>query len=144
MAELKTKVHDGSVEDFINEKAHSDQQKLDSFELIKFFQKITGEKPKMWGTSIVGFGKYHYKSERSAQEGDWPRVGFSPRKAAISLYVYSDYGNQVELVEKLGKFTMGKWCIYVKKLSDIDMEILEKITLLTLESLEKKYGKQEK
>lgn len=96
------------MEDFINEKAHSEQQKLDSFALIKFFEKITGEAPKMWGTSIIGFGKYHYKSERSTQEGDWPRVGFSPRKAAISLYVYNDYKNQVELVEKLGKFTMGK------------------------------------
>jgi hypothetical protein len=90
-------------------------------------QEFTGCEPKMWGPSIIGFGMYHYKSERSRQEGDWPLVGFSPRKAAISLYVYSGAAGQEDLLSGLGKFKMGKGCIYVKKLADIDQEVLKKL-----------------
>ena len=89
MAELKTKVHDGDVAEFIKSFANSDEKISDSFELLKIMEDVTGSKPKMWGQSIIGFGKYHYKSDRSKQEGDWPVIGFSPRKQAISLYVYS-------------------------------------------------------
>jgi hypothetical protein len=97
----------------------------------------------MWGLSIIGFGKYHYKSERSKQEGDWPLVGFSPRKAAISLYVYQGYQgsiNQDELLQQLGKFKMGKGCIYVKKVSDINLETLEALILSSISFLQEKYG----
>ena len=102
-------------------------------------QDFTGYEPKMWGPSIIGFGLYHYKSEKSRQEGDWPLVGFSPRKAAISLYVYSGCPGQEDLLKELGKFKMGKGCIYVKKLSDINQETLKKIMKSTIDFLQEKY-----
>lgn len=139
MGEIKTKQHDGSVEDFIREFANSEQKIADSFELLKLMEEVSGYKPKMWGPSIIGFGKYHYKSERSTQEGDWPILGFSPRKTALSLYVYSGCAGQEELLKDLGKFTMGKSCIYVKKLTDIDREVLVKLMKSTLDYMHKKY-----
>ena len=139
MAEIKTKQHDGSVEDFIREFANSEQKIADSFELLKLMEEVSGYKPKMWGPSIIGFGKYHYKSERSTQEGDWPILGFSPRKTALSLYVYTGCAGQDELLKDLGKFTMGKSCIYVKKLTDIDREVLVKLMQSTLDYMHKKY-----
>jgi len=140
MAELKTKQHDGDVNEFIRSFADTEQKKNDSFELIKWLQEFTGYEPKMWGDSIIGFGSYHYKSQRSRQEGDWPLVGFSPRKAAISLYVYGGYPGQDEMLKGLGKFKMGKACIYVKKLSDIDREALKKLVQSTVAYLKEKYG----
>jgi hypothetical protein len=141
MAELKTKQNDADVREFIKAFADTDQKKEDSFELLKLMQELTGFEPKMWGPSIIGFGQYHYKSERSRQEGDWPLVGFSPRKTAISLYVYSGCSGQEELLKDLGKFKMGKGCIYVKKLSDINQEVLKKLMLSTIEFLQKKHGR---
>lgn len=94
----------------------------------------------MWGPSIIGFGAYHYKSDRSAQEGDWPLLGFSPRKAAISLYVYSGGAAQDEMLTRLGKFKMGAACIYVKKLSDINTDVLHELMVSSLSFLRKKYG----
>lgn len=135
MAEIKTKVNDANVHDFIMSYADSEQKQKDSFELIKIMQKATGCEPKMWGDTMIGFGSYHYKSERSRQEGDWMLVGFSPRKAAISLYVYSGTLEQEKLLEDLGKFKMGKGCIYVKKLSDINIPVLEKIMKITIDKL---------
>lgn len=141
MAELKTQQNDANVKEFIHEFANSEQKIADSLLLLELFEKITSYKPKMWGDSIIGFGKYHYKSERSTQKGDWPLVGFSPRKTAISLYVYSSGAGQDQLIEKLGKFKMGKGCIYVKKLSDIDQKVLGEIILSTVDFLQNKYGK---
>jgi hypothetical protein len=140
MAELKTKQTDASVYDFINTFADSEQKKADSFEILKLMQDFTEYEPKMWGGSIIGFGKYHYKSERSKQEGDWPLVGFSPRKAAISLYVYSGCSGQDDLLQELGTFKMGKACIYIKKLSDINQEILKKLIKSTIKFLQSKYS----
>jgi hypothetical protein len=140
MAEIKTKQTDANVESFINSFADTEQKKQDSFEILKLMQDFTGYEPKMWGPSIIGFGQYHYKSERSKQEGDWPLVGFSPRKAAISLYVYSGCEGQEELIRELGKFKMGKGCIYVKKLSDIDQETLKKLMKSTIDFLKSKYS----
>lgn len=139
MAEIKTKVHDANVEDFINSFAETEQKRKDAFELVEFMKSVTGFEPKMWGPTIIGFGKYHYKSERSKQEGDWPLVGFSPRKAAISLYVYSGLPEHEFLLENLGKFKMGKGCIYAKKLSDINLDSLEKLMKASIEYLENKY-----
>jgi hypothetical protein len=141
MAEIKTKQTDADVHEFINAFADTEQKRKDSFELLKLMQDTTGFEPKMWGPSIIGFGSYHYKSERSRQEGDWPLVGFSPRKAAISLYVYSGSPEHAHLLENLGKFKMGKACIYVKKLSDIDQVELKKLILETVNFMESKYGK---
>jgi hypothetical protein len=140
MAELKTKQNDANVTDFINSFADTEQKKKDSFELLKLMQEFTGYEPKMWGPSIIGFGSYHYKSERSRQEGDWPLVGFSPRKSAISLYVYTGCAGQEDLLKELGKFKMGKACIYVKKLSDINLETLKKLMQITIDFLQSKYS----
>ena len=139
-AAIKTKQTEASVEDFINSFAETEQKRKDSFELIKIMSDFTGYEPKMWGPSIIGFGCYHYKSDKSNQEGDWPMVGFSPRKAAISLYVYMGTTKQKQLLQDLGKFKMGKACIYVKKLSDINTDILRALMGETIETLRAKYG----
>jgi len=139
MAELKTKQNDADVSEFINSFADTDQKRTDSFELIKLMQDITGFEPKMWGPSIIGFGSYHYKSERSRQEGDWPLVGFSPRKAAISLYVYTGAKEHEQLLDGLGKYKMGKACIYIKKLADINQDALRKLMKVTIEYLQLRY-----
>ncbi|WP_375580802.1 DUF1801 domain-containing protein [Marivirga tractuosa] len=140
MAEIKTKKNDKDVYDFIDSYANTEQKKQDSYELVKLMQKVSGQEPKMWGDSIIGFGQYHYKSERSSQEGDWPLIGFSPRKTAISLYVYSGCSGQEELLKDLGKFKMGAACIYVKKLSDINQEPLKKLMKSTIKFLKAKHG----
>jgi hypothetical protein len=140
MAEIKTKQTDANVHDFIRTFADTEQKQKDSFELLELMKDFTGYEPKMWGPSIIGFGSYHYKSDRSRQEGDWPLVGFSPRKAAISLYVYSGCAGQDELLKDLGKFKMGKGCIYIKKLSDINPETLKRIMKSTIEHLQSKFS----
>lgn len=139
MAELKTKQNNADVLQFINTFADTEQKKKDSFELLKLMQDFTGYEPKMWGPSIIGFGSYHYKSERSRQEGDWPLVGFSPRKAAISLYVFTGAAEHEHLLKDLGKFKMGKACIYVRKLSDINQDALKKLMRETISFLQSKY-----
>jgi hypothetical protein len=136
MAEIKTKQTDADVSEFIKTFADTEQKRNDSFELVKLMKDITGFEPKMWGPSMIGFGSYHYKSERSRQEGDWPLVGFSPRKAAISLYVLSWGVDHGHLLDDLGKFTMGKGCIYIKKLSDINQEVLKKLMRATIDHLQ--------
>ncbi|MFZ5431798.1 MAG: DUF1801 domain-containing protein [Bacteroidota bacterium] len=141
MAELKTKQTDADVRAFIESFADTEQKRRDGFELLELMEEWTGFEPKMWGASIIGFGVYHYKSERSRQEGDWPLVGFSPRKAAISLYVYTGMPEQAHLLENLGKFKMGKGCIYVKKLSDINLNELKTLVLDTIRYMQEKYGK---
>ncbi|MCX7736754.1 MAG: DUF1801 domain-containing protein [Candidatus Kapabacteria bacterium] len=140
MAELKTKQTNADVISFINSFSDTEQKRNDSFELLKLMQEWTGFEPKMWGDSIIGFGSYHYKSERSKQEGDWFLVGFSPRKAAISLYVFTGLKEHEHLLEGLGKFKMGKACLYVKKLSDINLDVLKKLINETIKFLKKKYG----
>jgi len=141
MTGLKTKKTDADVSDFINSFAETEQRRNDSFELIKLMRDFTGFEPKMWGPSIIGFGSYHYKSDRSRQEGDWPMVGFSPRKAAISLYVYTGAPEHEHLLADLGKFKKGAACIYVKKLSDINQEALRQLMKATIEYLSSKYEK---
>lgn len=115
-----------NVADFVNSYVDNEQKKTDSFRLIELMQKWTDSEPKMWGPSIIGFGNYHYKYA-SGHEGDAPVIGFSPRKAAFSLYVYSDTEKSKVLLANLGKFKMSKACIYVKKLSDIDIAVLQEL-----------------
>ena len=124
MAELKTKVTNASVQDFINS-VENETRRQDGFELLKIYKRVTGLEPKMWGPSIVGFGVYHYKSERSSQEGDWPLAAFSPRKQNLTLYVYPR--NFPELLKDLGKHTTSVGCLYVNKLDDVDLRVLEKL-----------------
>jgi hypothetical protein len=126
MAEIKTKVNDGDVEDFINS-VSNEQKKEDGFKLLEIFKRLTGEKPKMWGSSIIGFGQYHYKSERSKQEGDWMLTGFSPRKQALTLYLMLGHSNYADLLKGLGKHKTGAGCLYINKLEDVDMDVLEEL-----------------
>jgi hypothetical protein len=126
MATQKTTVNDGNVEDFIN-KVEDEKKRRDSLALLKLFSKVTGEKPKMWGSSIVGFGSYHYKSDRSRQEGDWMLTGFSPRKQNLTLYVMPGFGDYQDLLKDLGKHKTSVGCLYINKLADVDMAVLEKL-----------------
>ena len=139
MAEIKTKQTSADVAEFIRAFAQTEQKQQDGFELLKLMQETTGCEAKMWGPSIIGFGSYHYKSERSRQEGDWPLVGFSPRKAAISLYVFSGTEAQELLLKDLGKVKMGKGCIYVNKLSDINREVLVQLIRENIAFLKSKF-----
>ncbi len=140
MAENKTKPTEKGVSEFIEEFANTEQKKQDSYELLKLMEKISGHKPKMWGPSIIGFGSYHYKYE-SGHEGDAPLIGFSPRKSAMSLYVFTGLDKHKHLLEDLGKYKMGKACIYVNKLSDIDKKQLENLMTETMKYMHSKFGK---
>ena len=135
MAKNKTTVTEVDVFDFIDDYVENEQKKTDSLELIKLFQKWSGFEPKMWGPTIIGFGSYHYKYA-SGHEGDAPMLGFSPRKAQFSLYIYSKTNKSDELLKSFGKFKMGKACIYMKKLSDIDVSILEQLCIETITYLD--------
>lgn len=138
MAELKTKVSKASVAAFL--KAIEDVQKRkDALALLKIFKDVTGETPKLWGTSIVGFGQYHYKSERSTQEGDWLRTGFSPRTQNLTIYIIPGFKEYGALMEKLGKYKTSVSCLYVKRLSDIDTKVLAKLIKRSVVDMKKKY-----
>ena len=134
----KTSATDKDVFDFLGEWVENEQKREDSLALIELMQKITGHPPKMWGPTMVGFGDWHYVSP-SGREGDWFSMGFSPRKAAISLYITMDATAYPDLMKKLGKHTTGKGCIYVKKLSDIDMGVLEELARTSYKDLSKQY-----
>ncbi|MBE8726722.1 DUF1801 domain-containing protein [Flavobacterium hungaricum] len=137
MAANKTTETQDSVTDFINA-VESEVKRNDSFELLKIMQETTGFEPKMWGPSIIGFGSYHYKYD-SGHEGDAPLAGFSPRKAAITVYFYLPEEKRETLLSQLGKHTSSKACIYIKKLADVDLEILKKIISLSTEYIQKLY-----
>jgi len=125
MAELKTLENDNSVEEFLNT-VTDEKKRNDSFSLIKIISKITGFKPKMWGTAIIGFGSYHYKYD-SGHEGDSCIVGFSPRKQNITLYLMGGFHTNKDLLEKLGKHKTGVGCLYINSLDTIDIKILVQI-----------------
>lgn len=126
MSAIKTVVSDDSVEDFIN-LVESDSKRRDAFEILEMYEQLTGHVPKMWGSSMIGFGQYHYKSERSAQEGDWPLAAFSPRKQNLTLYIMPGFDDYDDLLSKLGKHKTSKACLYINKLSDIDTIILKQL-----------------
>lgn len=134
MAKNKTTETDADVIKFINSYVDDDRKKTDSFQLIELMQNWSGFEPKMWGPTIIGFGSYHYKYA-SGHEGDAPMIGFSPRKPAFSLYVYSPIDEHKHFLEKLGKYKIGKACIYVKKLSDINIVTLEQMSRATIQYL---------
>lgn len=136
MAKNKITETKADVLAFIDSYVDKAQKKADSLVLLKLLQKWSGFEPKMWGDTIIGFGRYHYKYA-SGHEGDWLMLGFSPRKTQFSLYVYSQTPECEALLENLGKFKMGKACIYVKKLSDIDLSVLEALCKETIAFLNK-------
>ena len=124
-AELKTKVNEASVTDFLNN-IDEEQKRKDCFEIVRVMEQVTKEKPKMWGSSIIGFGSYHYKYE-TGREGDMMKVGFSPRKQNITLYIRGGLEEYQGLLKKLGKHSTGKGCLYIKRLSDIDVDVLKEM-----------------
>ncbi len=138
MAELKTKPNQQSVEAFIDS-VEPEWKRDDAREILKLIQKITGEEPVMWGDSIVGFGNYHYKYE-TGREGDWFLAGFSPRKQSMTVYMMGGFSGQDELLEKLGKHKNSVGCLYIKKLADVDIDILEKMIKRSVETLKKRYA----
>ena len=135
---IKTKVSDGSVDDFIHS-VENETRRQDGFKLLEIYQRVTGESAKMWGTSMIGFGQYHYKSDRSKQEGDWPLTAFSPRKQNLTLYVMPYYsGLKLDnLLAKLGKHKTSKGCLYINKLADVDLNVLEEIIKLSYQDAKK-------
>ena len=137
MAKNKTTETANSIIDFVNT-VENEIKRNDAFELIKLMHEQTGFEPKMWGPSIIGFGSYHYKYA-SGHEGDAPLVGFSPRKEAISLYLCPLFEDKEELLAKFGKHKAAKGCIYIKKIADIDIEILKKMILLSVKYLNELY-----
>lgn len=138
MAKNKTIENDLSVEDYINNIADEKRQK-DVRELVRIFEETSGFPPKMWGKAIIGFGSYHYKYE-SGHEGDAPLAGLSNRVAQISLYVYQDIDDKENLFSQLGKVKTAKACIYIKKLEDINIDILKKIITKSIKTIKKIYG----
>ena len=133
MAELKTKKTEASVEDFLNQ-IKDEQTRQDCFEIAKMMKQVTLSEPKMWGSSIVGFGSRHLKYA-SGRELDWMLTGFSPRKANITLYILGGFEKQADLLKKLGKYTTGKGCLYIKKLKDVDTKVLKELVHESVQSM---------
>ena len=125
MSELKTKVNDASVVEFLHQVPDA-RKREDSFTILKLMEEITGHEAKMWGPSIVGFGQYHYKYA-SGREGDMPLIGFSPRKQALTLYITTGFDEYDELMASLGKHSLSKACLYIKRLSDVNLSTLREI-----------------
>lgn len=138
--ELKTKQTDNSVIEFI-EAVDSPKKREDAYQLLDIFKETAGFEAKMWGPSIIGFGSYHYKYA-SGHEGDAPLVGFSPRKAKISLYFAPGETKREELLKEFGKHTNGKACVYINKVADIDVEVLKKLIQESITFLQKTYPAQ--
>lgn len=138
MAELKTKKTRASVLKFLKSVEH-EQRSKDGLELLEIFKQTTKMKPALWGDSIVGFGEYHYKSDRSSQQGDWPLTGFSPRKANMTVYIMPGFTDYQELLSKLGKYKTSKSCIYFTKLENIDVKVLKQIIRRSVADMKKLY-----
>ena len=134
MAELKTKLNNASVDKFI--KSFPEDKRKDCQTIIEIMKKATKAEPKMWGTSIVGFGNRHYKYE-SGREGDWMLIGFSPRKQNLTLYILNGFNGQTDLLKKLGKCSTGKGCLYIKKLEDVDVKALTEIVIKSVAHMKK-------
>lgn len=135
MAELKTKLNDASVNKFLNSVVDKEKRE-DCFSVLELMKKITRSEPKMWGSSIVGFGIYHYKYA-SGREGDWFLCGFSPRKQNLTLYIMSGFSKYDGLMKKLGKYKTGKSCLYINNLEDIDMKVLKELITESVSFLRK-------
>jgi hypothetical protein len=133
LAEIKTKQTSSSVEDFINT-MKDEQKRTDSFVILEMMKKASGEEPKMWGASIIGFGNMRYKSERSGREVDWLKIGFSPRKANLSLYLTINIQEQAAALKRLGKHKTGVGCLYINKLEDVDLKVLKEMISTSLKN----------
>ena len=138
MAGLKTKPHNASVSAFLKSVEHETRRR-DAQTINKMMTRITGEKPKMWGETIVGFGSYHYKYA-SSREGDWFLTGFSPRKTAMSLYIMPGYGQFDAIMARLRKHKTGRACLYINKLDDVDLAVLEELITKSVGWMKNKYN----
>ena len=137
MADLKTKRTEASVDAFLQGLADPGRQ--DCLAVLRIMKRITKAQPKMWGPSIVGFGSYHYKYD-SGREGDWFLTGFAPRKQDLTLYLMSGFGGHEKLMSRLGKYKTGKSCLYVKRLADIDLAVLEQLVSASVKHTKQMYG----
>ena len=141
MGEIKTKPTDLDIEGFLMS-VEPEKKRLDSIELKKVFDNTVNEKAALWNNNMIGYGSYHYKSERSKQEGDWPLIAFSPRKQYIAIYIMSGVNNYKDLLNKLGKYKISSGsCIYINKIEDIDLDILKQIILASIADMKRIYNK---
>ena len=137
MAELKTRANSASVKDFLAA-VDDPQKRADARKVAAMMRRATGKRAKMWGSSIVGYGSYHYKYA-SGREGDFMLTGFSPRKSALTVYIMPGFSGFKKLMAKLGKYKTGKSCLYIKRLTDVDETVLEKLIDASVKRMRKKY-----
>ena len=139
MSEIKTKPIDSDIDKFLMS-VEPEKKRVDSLELKKLFDSVVKEKPSLWNNNMIGYGSYHYKSDRSKQEGEWPLTGFSPRKQYIAIYIMSHVSNYKDLLSKLGKYKISTGsCIYVNKIEDINLDVLKEIISTSVSDMKKTY-----
>ena len=134
---MKTQLNDASVEDFLASVGNA-RRRQDSAEVLELMQDVTGETPRMWGDSIVGFGSYHYRY-KSGREGDWPRIGFSPRKQYLAIYIMPGFGDYQDLLTRLGKHRTSVSCLYINKLADVGRDVLREIIAAAYQEMARRY-----
>jgi hypothetical protein len=138
MSELKTKPTDASVREVLD-RVEDPARRKDCEEVVEMMRRVTGKEPRIWGTGMIGFGQYHYKYA-SGTEGDWPLAGFASRKDSLTLYIMAGVERFPALLQKLGKHKVGKGCLYLKRLSDVDQGVLEQLVRSSVEHVKKQYG----
>jgi len=139
MSAIKTQPVDIDIDKFLMN-VEPEKKRVDSIELKKLFDSVVQEKASLWNNNMIGYGSFHYKSERSKQEGDWPLTGFSPRKQYIAVYIMSHVNNYKDLLDKLGKYKISSGsCIYVNKIEDINLDVLKKIISTSVSDMKKQY-----
>jgi hypothetical protein len=139
MSEIKTKPIDNDIDKFLMS-VEPERKRVDSIELKKLFDSVVKDKASLWNNNMIGYGSYHYKSERSAQEGDWPLTGFSPRKQYLAVYIMSGVNNYKDLLAKLGKYKVSSGsCIYINKIEDINPDILKELIKTSVADMKKTY-----
>ena len=139
MSEIKTKPSNNDIDSFLLG-VEPEKKRVDSIEVKKLFDSVVKEKASLWNNNMIGYGSYHYKSDRSKQEGDWPLTGFSPRKQYIAIYIMSHVSNYKDLLSKLGKFKISSGsCIYINKIEDINLDILKNLISTSVSDMKKLY-----
>lgn len=138
MAELKTRRNEGDVEEFLSG-VENERRREDCRAVVAIMREVTGEEPRMWGSSIIGFGSYHYRYE-SGREGDWFLTGVSPRKQSLTLYIMPGFSGSQDLLERLGEFRTGKSCLYVRQLDDVDRDVLRELIRTSVEEIRERWA----
>jgi hypothetical protein len=137
MTEMKNRATEGNLDAFLHS-IPDDARRQDCLRVLEIMKRVTGAEPRLWGAGMVGFGSYHYRYE-SGREGDWFVTGFSPRKGSLTLYIMAGFDRYAELLERLGKFKTGKSCLYVKKLADVDEEVLIELIAASVDHMRRTY-----